>query len=89
MSAAGPFKTAQLRSASGGSEAASAASVGVHMSAAGPSQGANYAPSGGSEAASAASVGVHMSAAGPFKTAQLRSASGGSAAAKPQAWGRI
>ena len=27
------------------------------MSAAGPSQGANYAPSGGSEAASAASVG--------------------------------
>ena len=59
MSAAGPCKRAQLRSASGGSAAASAASVGAHMSAAGPSQGANCAPSGGSAAASAASVGAH------------------------------
>src|SRR5213078_4626862 len=32
------------------------------MSAAGPSQGANYAPSGGSAAAQAASVGVHSDA---------------------------
>jgi hypothetical protein len=34
------------------------------MSAAGPSQGANYSPSGGSAAAKAASVGVHMSTSG-------------------------
>jgi hypothetical protein len=41
----------------------SAASVGVHICAAGPPQGANCAPSGGSAAAElaneAASVGVH------------------------------
>jgi len=44
----------------GGSAAAAAASVGVHMSAAGPSQGANGSPSGGSAAAAAASVGAHQ-----------------------------
>ncbi len=44
---------------SGGSEAAPAAGVGVHLSYAGPPQVANCAPSGGSEAAPAASVGVH------------------------------
>ena len=40
----------------------SAASAGVHMSAAGPAQGANYSPAGGSAAAElaneAASVGA-------------------------------
>ena len=40
------------------SAAAQAASVGVRVSAAGPSQGANCAPCGGSAAAQAASVGV-------------------------------
>jgi hypothetical protein len=48
------------RPSSMGSEAASAASVGAHMSAAGPPQGANCSPSGGSEAASAASVGAYL-----------------------------
>ncbi|HEY2818938.1 MAG TPA: hypothetical protein VGK44_17590, partial [Casimicrobiaceae bacterium] len=46
-----------------------AASVGVHIRAAGPPQGANCAPYGGSAAAEfadeAASVGVHIRAAGP------------------------
>ena len=53
MSAAWPSKGAHY-APSGGSDAATAASVGIHR----PSQGAR-APLGGSEAASAASVGVH------------------------------
>ncbi len=72
MSAAEPFHGAGAP-AFGGSAAAElanelaneAASVGVHMSAAGPPQGANCAPAfGGSAAAElaneAASVGVHQ-----------------------------
>jgi hypothetical protein len=57
MSAAGPRRGC---APSEGSAAAEAASVGVHMSAAGPSQGASCAPPGGSAAAAAASVGVHQ-----------------------------
>jgi hypothetical protein len=37
------------------------------MSAAGPSQGANFAPAGGSAAARAASVGERFRAAGPSR----------------------
>jgi hypothetical protein len=59
MSGAGPSQAAHC-APTGGSEAASAASVGVHMSGAGPSQAAHCAPMGGSEAASAASLGVHF-----------------------------
>ena len=46
-------------SVAGGSAAAPAASVGVVVRVAGPSQDANCSPFGGSAAASAASVGVH------------------------------
>src|SRR5437762_1446374 len=57
---------------------------GVDVRAAGPSQGANYAPSGGSAAAalatSAPSVGVRVRAAGPSQGANY-APSGGSAAA--------
>jgi 3-deoxy-D-manno-octulosonate 8-phosphate phosphatase (KDO 8-P phosphatase) len=60
VSAAGPSQGANC-SPSGGSAAATAASVGA-VSAAGPSQGANCSPSGGSAAATAASVGAHSSA---------------------------
>ncbi len=60
LSATGPSQGANS-APSGGSAAATAASVGV-LSAAGPSQGANSAPSGGSAAAPAASVGVLMQA---------------------------
>jgi len=56
LRAAGPSQGAQ-GAPSGGSAAATAASVGVQP-AAGPSQGAQGAPSGGSAAATAASVGV-------------------------------
>jgi crotonobetainyl-CoA:carnitine CoA-transferase CaiB-like acyl-CoA transferase len=38
----------------------------AHMSAAGPSQGAHYAPSGGSEGATAPSVGAHIGHPGPI-----------------------
>jgi hypothetical protein len=41
-----------------GRAAATAASVGAVIRAAGPPQGANYTPSGGSAAATAASVGA-------------------------------
>ncbi len=58
MSAAGPSRGAN-GSPSGGSAAATAASVGAHVCAAGPPQGANRSPSGGSAAAVAASVGAH------------------------------
>ena len=57
VSTAGPSQGAN-NAPSGGSVAASAASVGVNHRTAGPSQGANNAPSGGSVAAPAASVGV-------------------------------
>jgi hypothetical protein len=50
------------------------------MSAAGPSQGANWSPSGGSAAAMAARVGVVIRAAGPSEGANW-SPSEGSAAA--------
>ena len=57
MSAEGPSRGANY-SPYGGSEAATAASVGGHR-AEGPHRGANYFPYGGSEAATAASVGGH------------------------------
>jgi hypothetical protein len=58
MSTAGPTQGANS-APFGGSEAASAASVGVVNRTAGPPQGAGLqAAGGGSEAASAASVGV-------------------------------
>jgi len=56
MSVAGPPQDAS-RAPSGGSAAATAASVGVHDRVAGPPQDANRTPSGGSAAATAASVG--------------------------------
>ena len=59
MSYAGPPQVANS-APDGGSEAAPAASVGVHMSYAGPPQVANSAPDGGSEAAPAASVEIHQ-----------------------------
>jgi hypothetical protein len=58
------------------------------MSAAGPTQGANWSPSGGSAAAPAASVGVVMSAAGPTQGANW-SPSGGSAAAPAASVGAL
>jgi hypothetical protein len=57
MSGAGPSQAAK-RAPSGGSAAATPASVGVVVRGAGPSQAAKRAPSGGSAAAKAASVGV-------------------------------
>ena len=56
MSGAGPSQAAN-GSPSGGSAAATAASVGVVIRGAGPSQAAKGSPSGGSAAATAASVG--------------------------------
>src|SRR6478672_8401448 len=58
---AGPSQAAN-RAPSGGSAAATAASVGADIPGAGPSQTANRAPSGGSAAATAASVGAHIDA---------------------------
>jgi hypothetical protein len=55
--AAGPSQGAN-GSPSGGSAAATAASVGARLRAAGPPQGANGSPSGGSAAATAAGVGA-------------------------------
>ena len=49
MSTAGPPKTAQLQSASGGSAAAVAADVGAHIRTAGPPQGANWLPRGAAQ----------------------------------------
>ena len=57
MSAAGPPQGAK-GAPTGGSAAATAASVGVDIRAAGPPQGAKGAPTGGSATATAASVGV-------------------------------
>ena len=60
MNAAGPSQGVN-RAPSGGSAAATAASVGAHLSAAEPSKTAQpHAASGGSAAAKAASVGVHL-----------------------------
>jgi hypothetical protein len=59
--AAAPPKTAQLHSASGGSAAAKAASVGAHLRAAGPRKTAQlHSASRGSAAAVAASVGAQQ-----------------------------